>query len=568
MRAKSVSEVLIVGAGPTGLTTAIEMKRRGIPCRVIEKLPEPSDKSKALAIHARSLEMLENMGVVKQLIDAGIKAFGFTMYTGKQRLMSFSTAELDAPFPFILMIPQQETERVLREHFEKLGGKIERAVELTALQQDKNEVTVQLKHADGKEETFKTPWVLACDGSHSTVRKQLGLKFEGAAYEERFALGDVDIESDLREDEVTTYFHQDGPMVFFPMGNKRFRLMAPVEEAQVVGDQPTMQFLESLAKTRCGEQFKFVRSHWLAWFRIHRRSVQDYRVGRVFLSGDSAHIHSPVGGQGMNTGMQDVYNLAWKLELVYKNLAAPELLDSYQEERHPVGQELLKGTDLATRAAVLRNPVAKFVRNQMITFIGQQEFAQEKLRNVGTMMSVNYRGSKLVGEYHEIGDVRVHVADNAESPNLPTWMEFARAPLPGDRAPDTVLLDKDNNEKRLFEIIQGTKHNLVLFDGKPTPEGYKTLEKIAQAIKEQFGEIVDTHIVVAGTSAPDALKNVPNVYCDPDLVAHEKYGAQSEALYLIRPDGFIGFRSQPAKLEPLVAHLNKLLGKTVATAAR
>lgn len=554
-------EVLIVGAGPTGLTMAIEMLRRGVPCRLIDKLAEPTDKSKALAIHARTLEMLENMGVAKQAIDAGIKAFGFTMYTGNQRLMNFSTSDLDAPYPFILMIPQQETERVLRERFEELGGKVEREIELVSLSQDDNEVTVQLKHADGKEEGAKTPWVLACDGAHSTVRKQVALPFEGAAYEERFALGDVQIESNLREDEITTYFHEDGPMVFFPMGNKRFRSMATVEESHVVGEAPALEFLDEIAKTRCGPDFKFVKSNWLAWFRIHRRSVPNYRVKRVFLSGDSAHIHSPVGGQGMNTGMQDAYNLAWKLALVYNGLASESLLESYQDERHPVGQDLLKGTDFATKAAILRNPVAKFVRNQMISFLGQQEFAQERLLKVGTMMSVNYRSSKLVGEYHELSDVRVHVSGDTESPTLPSWMEFARAPLPGDRAPDTVLIDRDGKPTRLFEAIQGTKHNLILFDGKPTAAGYRLFQEIVLAMKRDYGDIVETHIVVAGKVVPDSLKSLSGIYRDPELEAHARYGAQSEALYLIRPDGFIGFRAQPAKLQPLVAHIDKVLGR-------
>lgn len=556
----SKSPVLVIGGGPTGLTMASELLRHGVPCRVIEKLQEPSDKSKALAIHARTLEMLENMNLVDKMIAAGIITRCFSLYAANERIVQLSMAEIESPYPFILMIPQQETERVLREHFESLGGKIERGIELVSLTQSKDAVTAKVRHADGREETIVTPWLVGCDGSHSTVRKQLQLPFEGTAYEERFALADVDVESTLPEDEVSTFFHEDGPMVYFPMGNKRFRIMAPVDDAQITGDAPTIEFVQSVANKRCRPDIKFTRSYWLAWFRIHRRSVPKYRVDRVFLGGDSAHIHSPVGGQGMNTGMQDVYNLAWKLALVYKGLANSELLESYQEERHPVGQELLKGTDMATKVAILRNPIGKQIRNHVIAFLSQQEIFVQRMRKVATMMGVNYRNSKIVGEYHEIGDVQLNSA-KGEGPGLPGWMEFARAPLPGEHAPDMVLTTPQGKSVRLYEAIRGTKHSLLLFDGKPTEEGYRNLEKIANVMKRLFGDVVDTHIVVAGDKVPAALKGCDNVYCDPELEAHNTYGSSSEGLFLIRPDGYIGFRSQPAKMEPVVEHLNKLLGK-------
>lgn len=556
--------ILVIGAGPSGLTLGCELLRHGVPCRVFEKLTVPSDKSKALGVHARTLEMLENMGVVDKMLEIGNQAHCFSLYSGAQRIVQINIGEIDSPYPCVLMVPQETTERLLREQFESLGGKIERGIEFVGLIQDADGITVTLRNGEGAEETVRTPWLIGCDGAHSMVRKALKLTFEGDAYEERFALGDVDVESSIPEDEISTFFHHDGPMVYFPMGNKRFRVMAPVEESDVHGDEPSMDYLEKVAQKRCRPGIKFLKGHWLAWFRIHKRSVTHYSVGRVFLGGDSAHIHSPVGGQGMNTGMQDVYNLAWKMALVWKGLASPDLLDSYQQERHPIGQELLKGTDIATKVAVLRNPLAKQLRNHIMSFMSQQEAVLQRIRNVGTMMGVNYRHSKLIGEYHELTDVQVHATGESEGPTLPAWMEFARAPLPGEVAPDTVLLDSKGNAVRLYEVIRGTKHSLLLFDGKPTEAGYVHLAKIANEIKQSFGEIVTTHIIVASDKVPPALATVENVYCDPDLPAHERYGAKSEALYLVRPDWYIGFRSQPARLEPLVEHINKLVGKTIA----
>ena len=554
--------VLITGAGPTGLLLAIALRRHGIDCRVIDKLTEPSDKSKALALHARSLEMLENLGLATTMIEQGNVVGGFSMNVGKTRLARVSTAEIDSPYPFILMLSQCEIERILTEHLNQLGVTIERGVELVDLTESQGRVTALLKHSGGQDETATYPWVIGCDGSHSVVRKLLKLPFEGCAYEEQFVLADVDIESGIAEDEISTFFHEEGALVFFPMGNRRFRTMGNIDEATVSGDSPTLGYMQALLDKRGPGEVKILNTHWLAWFRIHRRSVSQYRVGRVFVAGDAAHIHSPVGGQGMNTGMQDAYNLAWKLALVIQGTAGESLLNSYQEERHPVGQELIKGTDIATKLAFLRNPVAKQVRNHMMSFLSQQEVFVQRLRKVGTMMSVNYRNSPIVNEYRDMHDVQIAPGSDSERPSLPAWMEFARAPLPGDHAPDVLLTNASGAQVRLYEVIHGTKHNLILFDGKPTEDGYRNMEHIANSVNERYGDMIKLHLIVASASVPASLKFPGNVYLDSDMSVHQTYGAGAESQYLVRPDFYIGFRSQPAKLEPLEKHLQKVLGKS------
>lgn len=561
---KQILPVLVVGAGPTGLTLASELLRHGVQCRIIDKLEVPSDKSKALAIHARTLEIMENMKVVDKMLDNGNQAHGFSLYNGGTRILQVSASELESPYPCILMIPQPSTEAVLLEHFQSFGGKVERGVELVAFTQHDTSVTATLKHPDGKEEVLTTQWLVGCDGAHSTVRKALKLEFEGSAYEERFALADVYVDSTVPEDEISTFFHEDGALVFFPMGNKRFRVIANVEEDRIVGDEPTVEFMQEIATTRGPQGLAFRDAVWTAWFRIHARSVNKYRVGRCFVGGDSAHIHSPIGGQGMNTGMQDVYNLAWKLALVVHGDAAESLLDSYNAERHPIGQQLLRGTDMATKVAILRNPVVKSIRNHVMSFLGQQEIIVQRIRKVGTMMAVNYRKSPIVGEYREGIELHSKVNDESEGPTLPSWMEFARAPLPGDRAPDMVMFDTDKRPVRLYEAIQGTTHNLLLFDGKPTEQGYRNMEKLAAAINEKFGKLLKTHLIIADEKAPPSLNFSGRVYLDPEFSLHHVYGAATESLYLIRPDGYIGFRSQPARLARLEEHLAKLLGKTPA----
>jgi 2-polyprenyl-6-methoxyphenol hydroxylase-like FAD-dependent oxidoreductase len=550
--------VLIVGAGPTGLMLACELQRHGVACRVIEKTEVPSDKSRALVLHARTLEILESMGIAERFLEHGCPAYGASLYHAGERIVHLNMAELQSPFPFSLMIPQSETERLLAEHFVSQGGTIERAVELLKFSQGKGGITVTVKNAKGKEEQMVFQWLVGCDGAHSTVRKALELPFEGSAYEERFGLVDCLVKSDLPNDEISTFFHEDGVFVFFPLGNKRFRIIVNVPSSQVIGEAPSLADMQVFADRRGPGNIKLRDPVWLAWFTIHQRSVSKYRVGRVFLCGDAAHIHSPIGGQGMNTGMQDAFNLAWKLALTLRGNGDDKLLDSYNEERHPVGQELLKGTDLATTVATLRNPLAQQIRNHVMSFLTQQEVIQQRMRKVGSMLAVNYRSSPIVAEKRGLTEIQITPCEESEKPSIPGYIEFARGPLPGDRAPDAVMVDQDLNPIRVYEAIRGISHNLLLLDGKPTGAGYRNLEKIAWAIGEQFGGLVACHLIVASDKMP-ALRFPGKVFLDPDLAVHHTYCADSECLYLIRPDGYIGFRAQPAKLGPVEDHLNKIL---------
>ncbi|HNB21802.1 MAG TPA: FAD-dependent monooxygenase [Candidatus Melainabacteria bacterium] len=550
--------VLIVGAGPTGLMLACELQRHGIACRVIDKATVASDKSRALVLHARTLEILESMGMVEGFIESGCPAYGASLYHQGERIVHLDMSELDSPFPFSLMIPQTDTERLLTERFTRHGGLIERGVELTKFSQGKGGITVTIKNAKGKEEVIVADWMIGTDGAHSTVRKILELPFEGSAYEERFGLVDCHVKSDLPDDEISTFFHEDGVFVFFPLGKKRFRIVVNISPQQVIGDAPSLDDMQSFADRRGPGNIKLHDPVWLAWFTIHQRSVPKYRVGRVFLAGDSAHIHSPIGGQGMNTGMQDAFNLAWKLALVIRGRGADNILDSYNEERHPVGQELLKGTDVATSVATLKNPLAQQIRNHVMSFLSQQEVIQQRMRKVGSMLAVNYRSSPIVGEKRDLGEIQIKPSDDSEKPSIPGYIEFGRGPLPGDRAPDAVMVDQDMNPIRVYEAIRGISHNLLLLDGKPTEAGYRNLEKIAWSVGEQFGGLVTCHLILATEKMP-SLRFPGKVFLDPDLAVHQTYCADSECLYLIRPDGYIGFRGQPAKLGPLEDHLNKLL---------
>ncbi|RTL44554.1 MAG: monooxygenase [Candidatus Melainabacteria bacterium] len=544
--------VLIVGAGPVGLTMALALSISGIKFRIVDKAPHRSDKSKALGIHARTLELLETLGVVDTFLKNGHIVHATNLFCGSQKIVHFSLDEIPSPYPFALMVPQSETERLLAEELSERGIDIEREMEVTNFLQDDDKVTTTIKHADGKEETIQSNWLIGCDGAHSTIRHTLGLTFDGETYEEGFATIDCYVDWDNSDDELHGYVCEEGIVFFFPMGNRRYRIVAncPPHKAE---DLLTLEKMQELVNHRCAKNIPLSNPQWVTYFTINRRSVKQYNVGRAFICGDAAHVHSPVMGQGMNTGMQDALNLAWKIELVEKGIAARELLESYNNERHPVGQNLLNSTDAMTKLVTLRSPVSQEVRNHLIPLIANQDVLHERACRKISMVGLNYRASSIVGEYREsISHVFRHpIAEG------PAWLEFGHGPLPGDRAPDGEVHSANSaTPSTLFEQTRGFSHFALLFSGlhKDSLHGIN-LENAIQQIKERYSEFIRPLIIVSGDSLPSGA-NEQGTLLDKDGSLHHKYGSFHNCLYLIRPDGYVGFRSQPIDLEQLQKHLD------------
>src|SRR5271156_4534549 len=344
-------DVLVVGGGPVGLVAGAELARRGVRVRVIDKLAQPTDQSRAVAVHARSLDMFDRMGIVDEMLSTGVKAIAMQLYAGHSRLFRVPLGEVDGAFPFTLNTAQTETERVLGEHLRSLGVTVERGVELTALSQDGEAAHLTLRHQDGSTERVRASWVIGADGGRSKVRRLVGTKLAGSFVGERFLLGDVDAEHQLDLDSMHTFFSPDGPVVVLPMRDGRMRFLAEVHDAPgtPMNMHPSQEELQAVIDKRIGG-IRLLRSHWLTSFEIHHARVPAYRWGRIFLAGDAAHIHSPAGGQGMNPGMQDAFNLAWKLAAVISGQAGDTLLESYEAERIPVADQVIKFTNLLTKA--------------------------------------------------------------------------------------------------------------------------------------------------------------------------------------------------------------------------
>jgi 2-polyprenyl-6-methoxyphenol hydroxylase-like FAD-dependent oxidoreductase len=544
--AKISDEAIVVGAGPVGLSLASELSRYNVSCRIIDKADHRSITSKALAIWPRSLEIFENMGIADEVLAKGNKCLGANMMADGARVAHISFDGLDSPYPFAIILPQSETEAILAKHLNSLGVNVEWQTQLQALEQGASGVTTHLLHSDGSKETFKTRWLIGCDGAHSTVRHLLQLPFEGSPYPETFILADTLVDWHYPEDELYIFLHPDGIVAFFPMGNKRFRIIAdiPTINPDENPADPTMDEVQALIKSRGLKDAVIHNPIWLASFRIHHRKVSHYRQGNVFIAGDAAHIHSPAGGQGMNTGIQDAYNLAWKMGLVNAQQANNSLLNSYNEEREPVAKNVLTLTDRMTKVGLLRHPLAQKLRNHLLPIISSMNIFQNYIANTMAEVAINYRNSSAV-EQHWGGII-------------PGFNQAG--PQAGDRAMDLQLTASLSNQPmRIFEIIRGTKHILLLSSGNnSSAEIGSDLLGIWSAIDQHYQQLISSYLIIPKDQQSKALLGKEAILIDDDGEFATLYGAASPCLYLIRPDGYIGFRAMPPILSQLENYLARI----------
>jgi 2-polyprenyl-6-methoxyphenol hydroxylase-like FAD-dependent oxidoreductase len=307
-------------------------------------------------------------------------------------------AHVDTTYPFALMLPQSDTEVVLERHLQRFGAHPELGIELATFTQDADGVTATLRHADGQVETERFGWLIACDGSHSPIRHSLGLSFEGDTLGTDWALGDFHMTgSPYPLNEIFTYWHEDGPLIFFPMAPGRYRIIASLEPSKETAlAPPAPEAFQAIIDRRGPGGIALGEPIWISAFRINERQISSYRAGRVFLAGDAAHVHSPAGGQGMNTGMQDAINLAWKLAMICRGLStSPSLLESYDTERRPVGAEVIAAAGRLTKIATIRNPIAQHIRNVIAHFMLGLSPVQRALEGSMTEVSIGYPISPL-----------------------------------------------------------------------------------------------------------------------------------------------------------------------------
>jgi 2-polyprenyl-6-methoxyphenol hydroxylase-like FAD-dependent oxidoreductase len=435
-------EVAVIGAGPTGLTAATMLAAYGIRTVVLDRAVGPAGHSRAAVIHARTLETLEPLGVVDELLRRGVVVPHFGVRDRDRRLLAVHFDKLPTAHPYTLMLQQDQTEHLLRQALRQYGEEVLWGCEVTAVGQDSTGVDLTVRCARGTN-TIRARFALGCDGAHSFVREAVGIPFEGATYPQSFVLTDVRMNWPLPDDEVQLFFSPEGLVVVAPLPGGQHRVVATVDEAP---PEPALADVQALLDARGPHAHRprveeVVRS---SRFHVHHKVAAYFREGAVFLCGDAAHVHSPAGGQGMNTGIQDVANLAWKLALVLRGYATESLLDSYKRERRQVAREVVSTTHRLTRLATLRSPAARRFRNVLLAVAGRSGWLPRRLATNLAELGIVYRdgwsvdGSTTVERWISKRDsvvsgqdpaLRLVVPDGYEAPAIADAARYPGVPV-------------------------------------------------------------------------------------------------------------------------------------------
>lgn len=506
------TEVLIVGAGPTGLMMACQLLRYGVKFRIIDKQIQRTHESRAFGIQAKSMEIFQNLGLANEFLKLARSKVDMDFFiNGKKQIeINFQRFQhQDSPFPSIYFLPQSETERIFIKFLEKKDIYIERQKELITFTQNNQNVETVIKDlSTGVTERIICAYIIGCDGAHSRIRHILNFLFEGNAYPQIFNLIDAHIKWPYSRKKIYFFLEKEGIFVHIPLTEKISRIM--LAERSISNEKlsmPKLVELEETASMLTKVAIKFNNPIWMSRFRLHHRGVTKYCKMRTFLAGDAAHIHSPVGGQGMNTGIQDVTNLAWKLALVIKKDTSVKLLDTYEAERHPVGKTLLKTTD------------------QFFSFLTAKGFFISKLRNWLLPLFISIFFSKKNVEkrfFWFISQLNIHYAQNLFNYEVieKSHSKFKKGPSPGYRAPDAPV-----NGLSLFELLSNKPFNLLFFQDKKNIT--KKYEENITIFLKKYQDWIQAHFFIL-SSANELL--------------FERYDVISSAIYVIRPDGYIGFR--------------------------
>ena len=387
------TDVLIVGAGPVGLLLANECARRGLRFRLVEAKATQSEHSKALAIFPRTLEILDMAGLAQPFLDKANRVTSVTIITHGHTLAHMRFEPKNSPYSFVAMVPQDVTEGLLRDQLLARGGKVEYETTFVSAVEGENGVTATLERK-GESLQMRAAFVVGCDGAHSVVRHLMKLPFVGGEYLDSFVLADVETNDAFPASELQLCPNESGPVAIFPMSATRRRIVATVD--QVEDGAPSLELVRKILAERAPQGIEAKSLHWSSYFRIHHRQAEHLRVGRFFIAGDAAHIHSPFGGQGMNTGMHDVWNLAWKLDLVIRGLGNQALLDSYSAERRPVIRQVIETTDFLTKALGTPNKFAQALRNTVIPMVSRLAPFQHAFVKRLSELGISYSGSPIV----------------------------------------------------------------------------------------------------------------------------------------------------------------------------
>lgn len=496
------TDVLVVGAGPTGLMLALQLVRRGIRVAIVDRHAGAAMQSRALGVQARTLEIYDKLGIADRALELGKIGTGANLWSRGRRMARVPLGDAGKTvtrYPYILILGQDDNERIMGEKLNALGVSVQWNTELVALAQDADKVTATLKLPGGDMRQMTAAYVGGCDGAHSAVRELSGITFPGAPYEHVFFVADTQATGTMVPDEVNVYLFRKGFHLLFPMrGEHHWRIVGMVPEELRGRCGLTIDDVMPTLRHEAGDALAVKSCTWFSTYRIHHRAASRFRDRRAFVLGDAAHIHSPVGAQGMNTGLQDAYNLAWKLARVVKGESGAALLDSYEAERLPVAQRLLDTTDRGFRLVVSDTFLAGLLRTEILArvaaFAMQFKRTQKLAFDTVSQTGIAYRGSSL----------------SVTGSGLP-----AGAPRAGDRFPWLHLaLSIGGPPADLFRALDDTVLHLLVFGQALLPQD-----------EESLGRSMRIHAI------PDDPANMAEL---------ARAGVPSPSFYLLRPDGHVG----------------------------
>jgi 2-polyprenyl-6-methoxyphenol hydroxylase-like FAD-dependent oxidoreductase len=535
-------EVLVVGAGPSGLMTAVLLARQGVRVRVVDKNDGPATESRAFAVQARTVELFRNIGLADELLRRGVVATGVSFHIKGKLVggLNFDRARAaTAPYQFILMAPQAEIEALLLADLARHGVTVERGTRLVSLSQTDDQVTA-LVDEDGQERAISARYIVGADGSRSTVREQIGLAFKGDRYAQRYILADCRVQWPFDHSHFRVFMNGSRVGLFLPLKGSDVSRVMVGDSGDGSGPVDLGELQEKLRRAMC-VPVTLSDPVWTSRYQVHIKKVDDYRCGRVFLVGDTAHIHSPAGGQGMNTGLQDTANLAWKLAAVLRTGADPALLDSYGQERQPVGEQVLKHTHRLYKNAAGLHGWRAWMRDNVGPFLIGRALAAP----------IPHRRS-----FQRISQISVAYEPSAY--NVNELLYSLKGPLAGHRAPDARL----STERQMFDLLRDYRLHVVALSRKHLTDAEITEATAQLGSIEAFGGNVRTHLI----GRVECRRDDRVEYVDSPQV-FEHYGLthpDSQALYVIRPDGHVAWRMDTLDFEACRRFLVRLHGGIAA----
>jgi 2-polyprenyl-6-methoxyphenol hydroxylase-like FAD-dependent oxidoreductase len=555
--ASQPTDVVIVGSGPTGLMAAALLSRCGVSVRILDKSQQQAHESRAFAVHARSMEHFLNMGLAEEFLNRGLIATGMQVFVDGENMGGFNFDDIgrpDTPYSFLLMVPQWDIEAILVEDLRRLGVEVEHNVEITGFEQSSQGVVVHAKDATGASVDVPGSYLIGADGAHSIVRKTLGLSFEGAAYPQGFLLADCKITWPFDYDHLRLFLRGRALAIYLPLKGKNVGRIIVIDPVETSKDAPveaqgaselSLDEVESALRDAAGHDIKLSDPVWTTRYRIHHRGVNKYHEGRVFVAGDAAHIHSPAGGQGMNTGLQDAANLAWKLALVLKGHALGHLLDTYHSERWPIGQKVLNYTDKLFAGMSSQSGWVARLRNMLVPLLAAT------LSRSGTIRARAFHFVSQLGIRCHESDF-VHDASSSDAPRA--WREGLTA---GRRAPNALIA----RNRDVFGLTQGYGFHVLALSRTPlSREEIRSLSEKLAGLPRSLGLKLETHIIAHSLMGRDERilqaesPQVFQAYCLTDETP--------QALFFIRPDGYIAYRTDSLDVESLGEFIRGRFGES------